>query len=380
MFVGKSASVFGTAGVMLAYACLAFPDSIGVVAERLQLGGFASSLVFVWFALLSIPTGMLCARFGSCGVASAALLASLPALALMAFGPGGSIAAASGLAMMGAANVVLQVALPSRIAELFGTGKQAGVMTVGLFAKTLCAMCIPWAVALFASRGEWRLVFLAFAVLFLLATSALVRGGYAAVTSRDAASIRSVAEVAKDIPTMLAAVAFAAGVVGDISFNLSVPSVVRERFALGDCAIGTVYAVLFGVKLPVTLLGAWIFSRIDSRRLFPVSVAVALLGGLVFTFSSRFAVYLAGVALFAAGYANVYGFVFGIASPRHSTDRSAPVAALLTMSVAGGAAASPLISALGLFLASPGEAVAVAATVYLLVLSAIADVLSRRSN
>ena len=90
--------------------------------------------------------------------------------------------------------------------------------------------------------------------------------------------------------------------------------------------------------------------------------------------------YLAGVALFAAGYANVYGFVLGIASPRHSTDRSAPVAALLTMSVAGGAAASPLISALGLFLASPGEAVAVAATVYLLVLSAIADVLSRRSN
>ncbi|MBR2940734.1 MAG: hypothetical protein IKC14_05425 [Kiritimatiellae bacterium] len=62
MFVGKSASVSGMAGVMLAYACLAFPDAIGVVAERLQFGGFASSLVFVWFALLSIPAGMLCAR------------------------------------------------------------------------------------------------------------------------------------------------------------------------------------------------------------------------------------------------------------------------------------------------------------------------------
>ena len=176
MFVGKSASVSGTAGVMLAYVCLAFPDSIGVIAERLQLGGFASSLVFVWFALLSIPTGMLCGRFGSRGVASAALLASLPALALMAFGPGGSIAAAAGLAMMGAANVVLQVALPSRIAELFGTGRQSSVMTVGLFAKTLCAMCIPWALAMFSSYGEWRLVFLAFAVLFSLAASALVRG------------------------------------------------------------------------------------------------------------------------------------------------------------------------------------------------------------
>ena len=176
MFVGKTASVSGTAGVILAYACLAFPDSIGLVAERLRLGGFASSLVFAWFGILSLPSGMLCGRFGSRGVASAALLASLPALALMAFGPGGSIAAAAGLAMMGAANVVLQVALPSRIAELFGTGRQSSVMTVGLFAKTLCAMCIPWALAMFSSYGEWRLVFLAFAVLFSLAASALVRG------------------------------------------------------------------------------------------------------------------------------------------------------------------------------------------------------------
>lgn len=378
MFVGKTASVSGTAGVILAYACLAFPDSIGLVAERLRLGGFASSLVFAWFGILSLPSGMLCGRFGSRGVASAALLFSLPALALMAVGGASSIAAAAGLAMMGAANVALQVALPSRISEIFGNVRQSSVMTVGLFAKTLCAMCIPWALAMFSSYGEWRLVFPAFGVVFALATLALMRDRCAVTTVRSAASMRPVLEVARDVPTLLAAISFSVGVVADISFNLSVPPTVRERFASGDGAIGAVYAVLFGVKLPVTLAGAWLFSRFDSRRLFPVSIAVAMAGGIVFALATSLPAYLAGVALFAAGYANVYGFVFVIAAPRHSADRSPSVSALLVMSVAGGAVASPLIAALGVFLTSPAETVAVAATGVLLILSALADVSSRR--
>ena len=363
--------------MILAYACLAFPDSIGVVAEKLQLGVFASSLVFAWFAFLSLPVGMLCGRFGARGVASVALLASLPALALMAFGGAASIAAAAGLGMMGAANVVLQVALPSRIAEIFGTSRQSGVMTVGLFAKTLCAMCIPWAIVMFASCGEWRLVFPASGIVFVLAAFALMRGGRAVGLAHQAVSLRHVVQVAKDVPTMLAAIAFAVGMVGDISFNLSVPSVVCGRFALGDGAIGTVYAVLFGVKLPVTLAGAWLFSRIDARRMFPASIAIALAGVLVLSFSTCFVAYLAGVALFAAGYANVYGFVFAIAAPRHSAELSSSVSALLVMSIAGGAVASPLVSALGAFLTSPAEAVSVAATGALLLLSVQAGVSSR---
>ena len=197
MDIRKTRSSIGLVGVMLLYACMAFPDAIGVVAERLHLENFASSLVFVWFALLSLPAGMLCERFGACAVASAALIASLPALALMALGAEASIAAAAGLAMIGAANVVLQVALPTCVAGLFGTKRQASVMTAGLFAKTLFAMLLPWAIALFGAIGEWRILFPSVGVVFGLSAFALVRGKRDAIPSRHVSDLHSVVEVAK---------------------------------------------------------------------------------------------------------------------------------------------------------------------------------------
>ena len=83
-------------------------------------------------------------------------------------------------------------------------------------------------------------------------------------------------------------------------------------------------------------------------------------------------------ALFAAGYANVYGFVYAVAAPRHPSGKAASVAALLTMSIAGGALASPLIAAMSRLGARSAEVLSVAATAVLLLLAALAKRLSGR--
>ena len=367
------ASAAGLAGVLLSYACLAFPDAIGVVADRLRLGGFASALVFAWFAVLPIPAGIACGRFGSFAVAVAALVSSLPALALMTVGGEGAFMAAAGLALMGAANVVLQVALPSCIVELFGRERQSSTMTIGIFLKTLCVVAIPFVVAALAAHGSWRLFFPMSGAAFVLSALLMWRSGSGASGSRASGpiSLGAVVDVARDWPSALAALAFAGGVVADVAFNLSVPDAVRLRFSRGDSAVGTVYAVLFGVKLPVMLAGAWMFAKIDARRYFPLSILVGTAGAVVLAVADGFAAYLAGVALFAVGYANVYGFVFAVASPRHSPGMAPAVSALLVTAIAGGAVASPAIAALGAFAARAAESLVLAATALLLVLSAV---------
>ncbi len=352
--------------VLLSYAAMAFPDAIGIVSERLRLEGFASSLVFVWFLLLSLPAGALCTRIGARSTTALSLVLPLPALAMMALGGEASVMAALGLAFVGAANVVLQVALPARIAEVFGVSRQPGVMTCGLLAKTICAIGLPFLLAFCASLGEWRLFFPAFGIVFAVAALLVLRTGHERGSAQSSVVFRSVLGVVRDIPTLLAAVAFAVGVVADVSFNLSVPDAVRVRFSLGDASVGTVYAVLFGVKIPVTFLGAWLFSRYDARRLFPVSIAIAVAGGLLFFLATGFSMYLAGVALFAAGYANVYGFVFAVASPRHPPEKASAVSSLLVMAICGGALASPMASAMSSFFSSPAEILALVATVLLL--------------
>ena len=156
------------------------------------------------------------------------------------------------------------------------------------------------------------------------------------------------------------------------------PDAVHLRFGMGDAAVGTVYAVLFGVKLPVTLIGAWLFARRDARMFFPWSIALAAAGVLALMFADGFFAYLVGVALFAVGYANVYGFVYDVAAPRHSPDRAASVAALLTMSIAGGALASPLIAVVPCHGSRSAEVLSAAATAILLLLAALAKRLSGR--
>jgi len=340
---GERLPLRAAAGVALAYASLAFIDAIGVLQERLRLEGVASSLVFLWFALVPLPAGALCRRLGAGRVAVSALLAMLPALALL-FAGGGFVPAAAGLALAGVSNVVLQVALPVRVAEAFGVARQASVMTLGLFVKMLVAGALPLALAFFAAAGDWRLFFVPVGVVCASA-AAFLRGGVADAAARGGASFRAVWRSLRDAPTAFCAAAFAAGVVADVAFNVSVPAAVRDRFGMGEAAAGAVYALLFGVKLPAVLAGAWLFAKGRADRLFVPSTLLSFVGSLAMLLAGGFAAYLAGVALFAAGCANVYGFVFGIASPRHGAGGAPAVAALLAMSVSAGAAASPLVAA-----------------------------------
>ena len=365
-------------GLLAAYAAMSFPDSLGVVADNLALGGIASSLVFAWFAALSLPSGLVCAWAGPRKAAAASLLASLPAFALLALPTGRPVAAAA-LAFAGAANVLLQVALPSFAAERFGASRQAGILTAGLFVKTLAAVAIPFAAAFFAAMGWWRLLFAAFgAVSFLAAAMLMCGAGGGDAVRRRTPSPWGVFRLLSDAPTALAALAFAAGVVADVSFNLSVPASVRGRFPDVASGAGAAYAAYFGVKLAATLAGAWVFARVDARRLFFGSAALAALGAAALAAAGNFAAYLAGVAALAAGTANVYGFVFAVASPRHPAEKSPEVSALLVMSIAGGALASPLAAAMRGFLPRPEEALALAAILLLAAFAALANAFAER--
>ena len=47
-----------------AYVVMAFPDGIGVMSARFGMAENASTLVFLWFAILPIAAGRLCGRLG----------------------------------------------------------------------------------------------------------------------------------------------------------------------------------------------------------------------------------------------------------------------------------------------------------------------------
>ena len=352
------------------YVVMAFPDGIGVMSARFGLDGYASTLLFLWFAILPIAAGKLCGRMGGRLAVAISLASALPAFALLWRGTPQSAVVAIGLALAGIANVLLQTTVPVWAAELFGAARLSGLLTAGLFVKTAVAIGLPYAVFALAQVGDWRHVFVALFVVTAASTCLVWRSGIGMDDAPRAihggsVSIGSTFAVLKDRPTLLAAIAFAVAIVADVAFNLSVPVTVPGRFGGGDMEIGLAYAVLFGVKLPVMLAGSMLFARKGVLPFLLPALLAAVAGACAMLLAGAFAAYLCGVALFAFGYANIYGFVYGVAAPRHPGAMPG-VSALLTMSIAGGALASPLVRVLAPCGARSTESLVFALTVALL--------------
>lgn len=341
----------------LSYAVMALPDAVGVLSAKLGVADVSSLLFFLWFAVLPVPVGVLCVRLGASRLVRAALLLSGAVCFLLA---GGSRPVAlAGLAVAGFANVLLQVAVPVQATEAVPADRLASVLTGGLFVKTLMAMAFPSLVAWASScslallpfawanaRDAWFLALVPFAALAAWGAASVGVAPRPAVASAEAVRtlLRATRRVLADPVSCGAVVAFAVALVMDVAYNLSVPETLSRRFGAGDAAVAVVYATLFGVKLPVTLFGAWLFRRRDARRTFALSSAVALAGALVLFAAGSLPLYLVGVALFATGCANVYGHVFGTVARRHPAEASA-AASLLVTALAAGAVASPLLDA-----------------------------------
>jgi len=327
---------------------MAFPDGIGVMAARFGMEGSASTLMFLWFALLPIPAGKLCGRMGSRWAVALSLAVALPAFVLLWQGESQSVVVASGFALAGISNVMLQTTAPVWAAESFGAARLSGVLTAGLFVKTSVAIGLPFAVMALSSIGDWRWVFPVFAVVAVLAACLVLccrsRLAGSDALQTDAVSLKGIVRLLKDRPVGLAAVAFAVAVIADIAFNLSVPATVIGRLGGGDVDVGFTYTLLFGVKLPVMLFGSMLFARKGVAPFLMPVILAAVAGTFALLLADTFAVYLCGVALFAFGYANIYGFVYGVAAPRHP-GAIPSVSVLLTLSIAGGALSSPLIGA-----------------------------------
>ena len=338
--------VRGGVGVLLCYAVMALADALGVLSAQAGLVGFSSTLFFIWFAVAPLPVGVLCCRVGTVPMLQAALSVSVLACALLGVGMWSRWCSAAGFCLAGLSNVCLQVVVPVWAASRFSCGRLAGVVTGGLFAKTAVAVSFPFAVYALSGMGCWWLSLLPFAMVSAAAWF-VVKGATGGDGGRLAAQMPAfvgVRRVLKDPVVRCAVMAFAMAIVADVTFNLSVPGVVARRFGGDGASVGTVYAVWFGVKLPLMLVGSRLFLRRDARRFFGVAATVSLAGALVMLLCGGWRMYLFGVGLFAAGFANVYGHVFGAAAPRHPDDTPA-VSALVVMAISAGALASPLLSA-----------------------------------
>lgn len=347
----KKLSLYTLLPVMFGFFIMGFVDIIGVATSYVKndfmmddkVVNLISLSCFLWFFLLSIPTGMLMNRIGrkktvllSFAIHVVAMIVPLVAYdftaVLIAF------------ALIGIGNTLLQVSLNPLVTNVVANDKLTGTLTLGQFVKAVSSFLGPIIVAAVAgSVLGWKMVFPIYAGISLLALIWLsLTPIEEQKTSGSNITIGHTFALLKDkyIVAFFIGILVLVGV--DVGMGMTFPKLLMERLnlPLEDAGMGN--SVYFFARTLGAFLGGIMLLKLPEQKFFVASVFIALAGllGLIFT-DSLWAV-LAFVAVFGVGYANLFSIIFSV-SLKRVPERANEVSALLIVGVSGGAIIPPIL-------------------------------------
>ena len=169
--------------LMLCFFTMGFVDLVGIasnyVKEDLQLtdsmANIFPSLVFFWFLIFSVPTGILMNKIGRKKTVLLSLIVTLVSLALPILGENFGIMLIS-FSLLGIGNALMQTSLNPLISTVNKGGHLASTLTFGQSVKAIASFLAPYlamwgAMDLLPTLGlGWRALFVIYLVMGIFAT------------------------------------------------------------------------------------------------------------------------------------------------------------------------------------------------------------------
>ena len=173
--------------VMFTFFSMGFVDLVGIASNYVQsdLGlsdasaNFLPSLVFFWFLIFSIPTGMLMNKIGRKNTVLVSLALTIVSLLLPIFGKSYALMLVS-FSLLGIGNAIMQTSLNPLITNIVKGDGLASTMTFGQFVKAIASFMAPYiamwgATAAIPSLGlGWRVLFPVYMAIGILASILLL--------------------------------------------------------------------------------------------------------------------------------------------------------------------------------------------------------------
>ena len=136
--------------VMLCFFAMGFVDLVGTASNYVQkdLGlsdseaNLFPSLVFFWFLIFSVPTGMLMNRIGRKRTVLVSLVVTMFSLVLPIFNDG-YVTMLLAFSLLGIGNAIMQTSLNPLVSNLISSDKLASTLTLGQFVKAIASFLAP---------------------------------------------------------------------------------------------------------------------------------------------------------------------------------------------------------------------------------------------
>ena len=172
--------------VMLCFFAMGFVDLVGTASNYVQkdLGlsdseaNLFPSLVFFWFLLFSVPTGVLMNKIGRKNTVLVSLAVTLISLIIPVTGDS-YITMLLSFSLLGIGNAIMQTSLNPLVTNLINGDKLASTLTFGQFVKAIASFLAPiiaaWGATTYMPTFGlgWRALFAIYAVVCFISLSVL---------------------------------------------------------------------------------------------------------------------------------------------------------------------------------------------------------------
>lgn len=339
--------------VMFGFFIMGFVDLIGTAINYVKvdfnLNDSTANLLtlscFLWFLVLSIPTGFLMNRHGRKNTVLISYIFTLVGLIIpfITYSYGMVVVA---FMFIGIGNTIIQVALNPLVTNVVAKEKQTGTLTLGQFVKALSSWLGPNVAAWLAgSTLGWKYVFPVFGAVTLLAGLWLWLTRISETEKNiEVYSFKSTFALLKDKKILAFFIGILVLVGVDVGLNTTLPKYLLEKspsitdISLADQLKSYYY---FIVRALGAFLGGIILMRVSERKFYTISVLIALGGLLILLFSSTQAGILAATVVIALGYSNLFAIIFSLAL-KHLPQQANEISSLLIVGVSGGVIATLL--------------------------------------
>lgn len=334
--------------VMLCFFVMGFVDLVGTASNYVQkdLGltdsqaNLFPSLVFFWFLIFSVPTGMLMNKIGRKNTVLISLIVTAASLFIPAFGDSYIIMLIS-FSLLGIGNAIMQTSLNPLVTNLISSDKLASTLTFGQFVKAIVSFLAPviaaWgATTVFPTFGlGWRALFVIYAVISFLSISLLAATPIDEEKPDKASGIGECLRLLGRPFILLCFIGIMCHVGIDVGTNTTAPKIIMERLGLPLEEAGFATGIYFIFRTIGCFLGAFILRSVSPKLFFATSVLMMLAGMVILFMCDTLTPLYVGIGLIGFGNSNIFSVVFSqalIYTPNEKNE----VSGLMIMGLFGG--------------------------------------------
>ena len=349
----KQTNKMAIISVMFCFFCMGFVDLVGIASNYVKadlhlsdsVANIFPSLVFFWFLIFSVPTGVLMNKIGRKKTVLLSLVVTAISLLLPLFGESFGIMLCA-FSLLGIGNALMQTSLNPLVTCVMNGGHLAAVLTFGQFIKAIASFIAPYlaiwgTTQVFPSFGyDWRILFAVFLIIGIFATALLatiqINEPEATAANMSVGNQFAQAFALLGKPLVLFTFLGIMCHVGiDVGTNTTAPKILMERLGmtLNDAAFAT--SLYFIFRTIGCFTGSFFLRIMKARTFFLISVVLMAASMACLLWGDSKWVLYAGIALVGYGNSNIFSICFSnalMAVPEKQNE----VSGLMIMGLFGG--------------------------------------------